>query len=493
MKIYSTISREKESLKTRHIGRVSLFVCGPTVYDDSHIGHARTYIAFDVVARYLKYSGYSVFYLQNITDVDDKIIKRAAEKSVSPRALTKKFEKRYLEDMQALGVRNVNYYARATDHIPEIIGQIERLIEKGFAYETETGVYFDESRFPDFGKLSHQSAEDLEKHRIEPDPTKRNSGDFALWKKRLEGEEGRGSQFEDEVLWDSPWGKGRPGWHIEDTAITETYFGPQYDIHGGAMDLIFPHHEAEIAQMEAASGKKPLVRYWMHTGFLNVRGEKMSKSLGNFTTIRDMLKKYDAQAFRLFVLLSHYKSPIEFSEAALEQAEKSLERLLLAAKILDGKIEIHKQTDDMKEDREGAAYDDPDVASAKTQFLEHMDNDFNTPYALRAIFDLVRSLNRRINEGSISQKSLREARNFIGHAGGILGLNFFVPCQTEGQRTAVKADGGVTTGGPTVDGLVELLVATRQKLRERKEWQLADGIRNGMKEMGISIEDSKKI
>ena len=198
----------------------------------------------------------------------------------------------------------------------EIISQIERLMEKGFAYETHTGVYIDESLFPDFGKLLHQSAEELKKHRIEPDPTKRNSRDFALWKKRQEGEGSSGhgnqnNQFDEDVVWDSPWGKGRPGWHIEDTAITETYFGPQYDIHGGAMDLIFPHHEAEIAQMEAASGKKPLVRYWMHTGFLNVGGEKMSKSLGNFTAIRDMLKEYDAQAFRLFVLLSHYSSAID--------------------------------------------------------------------------------------------------------------------------------------------------------------------------------------
>ena len=215
--------------------------------------------------------------------------------------------------MHALGVTNVNYYARATEHIPEIIGQIERLIEMGFAYETESGIYFDESRFEDFGKLSHQNAEDLKKHRIEPDPTKRNPGDFSLWKKRQDGEE---------VTWDSPWGKGRPGWHIEDTAITETYFGAQYDIHGGAMDLIFPHHEAEIAQMEATSGKKPLVRYWMHTGFLNVKGEKMSKSLGNFTTIRDMLQKYEADAFRFFVLLAHYRSPIDFSEEALEQAQQ---------------------------------------------------------------------------------------------------------------------------------------------------------------------------
>jgi cysteinyl-tRNA synthetase len=330
MKIQSTMTGDKENFQPIHNNRINLFVCGPTVYDDSHIGHARTYIAFDVVARYLKYKGFSVFYLQNITDVDDKIIQRAAEIGASPRSLARRFEQRYLEDMHALGVTNVNYYARATEHVPEIINQIERLSELGFAYETESGIYFDESRFEDFGKLSHQNADDRKLHRIEPDPTKRNPGDFSLWKKRQDGED---------VTWASPWGPGRPGWHIEDTAITETYLGAQYDIHGGAMDLIFPHHEAEIAQMEATSGKKPLVRYWMHTGFLNVRGEKMSKSLGNFTTIRDMLQKYEADAFRLFVLLAHYRSPIDFSEEALEQAGKSLERIRQAAKIIEEQLE----------------------------------------------------------------------------------------------------------------------------------------------------------
>jgi len=482
MKIYSTISREKERLKTIHSGRINLFVCGPTVYDDSHIGHARTYIAFDVVARYLKYRGYSVFYLQNITDVDDKIIARAAEKGISPRTLARRFEQRYLEDMESLGVTNVNYYARATEHIPEIISQIERLNELGFAYETQTGIYFDESLFADFGKLSHQSAEELKKHRIEPDPTKKNSGDFALWKKRKIGNEGSGhaersGQFDDEIAWDSPWGKGRPGWHIEDTAITETYFGQQYDIHGGAMDLIFPHHEAEIAQMEAASGKKPMVRYWMHTGFLNVNGEKMSKSLGNFTTIRDMLKVHDAQAFRLFVLLSHYSSPIDFSPDALKQAQRSLERLRHAGRIIDERIDIE---DDEDRHLESSDDSDPAVASAKAQFLEHMDNDFNVPYALRTVFDLIRDINRRINEERISQKGLKEAREFLIEAGEVLGLSIFSPAGAAQKKPEADA----------AEKLAELLIITRQKLREKKDWQLADEIRSRMNMLGISVEDT---
>ncbi len=370
--------------------------------------------------------------------------------------------------MHALGVTNVSYYARATEHIPEIISQIERLIEKGFAYETETGIYFDESRFQDFGKLSHQNAEDLMKHRIEPDPSKRNPGDFSLWKKRQDGED---------VTWDSPWGLGRPGWHIEDTAITETYLGAQYDIHGGAMDLIFPHHEAEIAQMEATYGKKPLVRYWMHTGFLNVKGEKMSKSLGNFTTIRDMLQKYEADAFRFFVLLAHYRSPIDFSEEALEQAQKSLERIRQAAKIIEEQLETAPEP-------ESSAIEpldpivDPDVAEAKARFLESMDNDFNTPYALKAVFDLVREVNRRINEKTISRKGLQDASEQLREFGEILGLGFFAA----GRKPAEKA---------TTDNLIELLIEMRQKLREKKEWQLADEIRARLSELNIVIEDTK--
>jgi cysteinyl-tRNA synthetase len=464
MKIQNTITGNKEDFQTTHGGRINLFVCGPTVYDNSHIGHARTYIVFDVVARYLKHKGFSVFYLQNITDVDDKIIKRATQLGVSPQRLAREFEQKYLEDMRALGVSNVNYYARATDHIPEIISQIERLMKKGFAYETETGVYFDESRFEDFGKLSHISAEDMEKHRIEPDATKRNPGDFSLWKKR---------QDEEDVTWDSPWGKGRPGWHIEDTAITEAYFGPQYDIHGGAMDLIFPHHEAEIAQMEAISGKKPLVRYWMHTGFLNVKGEKMSKSLGNFTTIKDMLQKYDADSFKIFVLLAHYRSPIDFSEKALEQADKSLQRIRQAVKIIEEQLETAAESSAPDEI-------DPVVDEAKTAFLESMDNDFNTPYALRAVFDLVRQANRRINEKTISRKGLLDISEQLKEFEEILGLSF----RSEGEKPADKADA-------VTDHLIKLLIETRQKLRERKEWQLADEIRSRLNELSIVLEDAK--
>ncbi len=472
MMIQSTLSGNKEPFTPIHKTRINFFVCGPTVYDDSHIGHARTYIAFDVVDRYFKHKGFSVFYLQNITDVDDKIIQRAAELRVSPLTLARRFEKRYLEDMCALGVINVNLYARSTEHIPEIIGQIERLVEKGYAYETETGVYFDESKFADFGKLSHQTPEDLEKHRIEPDPTKRNPGDFSLWKKRQDG---------DEVTWDSPWGKGRPGWHIEDTAITETYFGPQYDIHGGAMDLIFPHHEAEIAQMEATSGKKPLVRCWMHTGFLNVKGEKMSKSLGNFITIREMLQRYDAESFRFFVLSAHYRSPIDFSEAALGQSRKSLERIRQLARTIDEQMGKGIEPNEEKAPRSLETEEiDAGVSEARAKFIEHMDNDFNTPYALRVIFELVRDVNRRINEKTVSRKALYDVKAFLEEVGEILGINF------SGAEKEVGGAAEDLTGN-----LIELLIDVRQKLREKKDWQLADEIRARMNELDIVLEDAK--
>jgi len=464
MLIYSTLSGKKEPFQPIHKNRINIFVCGPTVYDNSHIGHARTYIAFDVVARYLKYKGFSVFYLQNITDVDDKIIQRASELAVGPLALACKFERRYLEDMQALGVTNVNLYARATEHIPEIISQIQRLVELGYAYETDTGVYFDESRFEDFGKLSHQTLEEVARHRIEPDQTKRNPGDFSLWKKREDGAE---------VTWDSPWGRGRPGWHIEDTAITETYFGPQYDIHGGAMDLIFPHHEAEIAQMEATSGKKPLVRAWMHTGFLNVKGEKMSKSLGNFMTIREMLERCDADAFRLFVLLAHYRSPIDFSEEVLEQSRKSLERIRHLIKIIDEQLETPGEITET----EGI---DAILIKAKVEFLEAMDDDFNTVYALSAVFDLVRDINRRISGKTVSKKALRDTKHLLEEFGGILGISLSSGSEIPtGKEDDMPSD------------LIELLMEIRQRLREKKDWELADQIRERMKELNVVLEDSQ--
>lgn len=465
IKLYNTMTRKKEIFKPLEGNRVKLFVCGPTVYDYSHIGHARTYISFDVIVRYMKYSGYTVFYVQNITDLDDKILKRADELETSPLELARRYEEKYLHDMKLLGVENVNLYARATEHIPEIIRQIAVLVEKGFAYETDKGVYFDESKFEDFGKLSNRNIEDLNVHRIGPDSSKRNPGDFALWKKRERISE------DQEMIWDSPWGTGRPGWHIEDTAITETYFGPQYDIHGGGLDLIFPHHEAEIAQMEASSGKKPMVRYWMHTGFLNVKGEKMSKSLGNFITINELLEKYSPEVFRFFVLSTHYRSPIDFSSEILHQSSQGLNRIYKLIETInseldsDASISLDNDSDYIQK-----------LAAVREEFFEAMDNDFNTPAAISTIFDLIRDVNRDIHQSNISKNSLTKLKAIIIEFGYVLGLDFSLELEN---------------GENLEDELLDLLLYVREKLRENKNWELSDEIRDKLKDLNIALEDKK--
>jgi cysteinyl-tRNA synthetase len=416
MELYSTLSRTVEPLETLHPDRIALFVCGPTVYDYSHLGHARTYVVFDVLVKYLRWTGKEVFYLQNITDVDDKIINRAREEGTSQSTLARKFEVEYLRDMQSLGIDAVSYYARATTHITEIIGQVRRLIEKEVAYVTESGVYFNLDTFGHNGELSGQ--ERAKRVSRVSDVTKHNPLDFALWKL---GEFG-------EYTWDSPWGRGRPGWHIEDTAISEKYFGQQYDIHGGGLDLIFPHHEAEIAQMESLEGKHPMVRYWMHTGFLTVKGEKMSKSLGNFITIRDALKTWNRDVLRYFILLSHYRSPLQATDEGLANAAKGLDHIRAIAR------------QDKGADAEG-----------RRAFIEAMESDLNTPMALAAIQKLA---------GSGDLEALREY-------GQILGINFLKE-----------------TSAP-----LSVLHEIRAELRAQKQFAVADLIRERMVAAGITITD----
>jgi len=453
--VYNTMTRQKEELIIDN-NRIKLFVCGPTVYDYSHIGHARTYIAFDVIVRYLKHSGYSVFYLQNITDIDDKIINRAKERNVDPLELSHKFEEEYLKDMELLNVKNVNFYARATEHMDEIIAQVQTLIDKGYAYDTETGVYFDVSKFEGFGKLSNRKLDDLQNVRIAVDSTKKDPKDFALWKKQ-----------DEEPYWDSPWGKGRPGWHIEDTAITESYFGPQYNIHGGGLDLIFPHHDAEIAQMEAASGKEPLVECWMHTGFLNVRGEKMSKSLVNFITIKELLKLYSPEVYRFFVLSTHYRSPIDFSDEILKQAESSLKRIQNSGKLL---MELSKFTSLPDEDESNFA---EEVDSFRENFFAAMDNDFNTPIALSHIFDFTHKLNKQLANQSLTNEVIESIVSTFKEIEEILGFNI------------VSLD----SSSDSSDAVLDILKDVREELRADKNWDLADKIRDELSDIGISLED----
>ncbi len=443
VKVYSTIAKAVESFEPINGNKVNFFVCGPTVYDYSHLGHAKTYTQFDFIVKYLRWRGYQVFYLQNVTDLDDKIIKRAQERGISWQELARGFEKYYMEDMKALHNTAVDKFARATDHIPQIIAQVQTLLDKGYAYHTSDGIYYEISRFDEYGKLSGRTeiGEDDSVSRIDESAEKRGWNDFCLWKASKPGE----------PCWDSPFGPGRPGWHIEDTAITETYFGPQYDIHGGAIDLIFPHHEAEIAQMEAASGKKPLVRYWLHTGFLNINAQKMSKSLGNFKTIRDVLTMYDYRTLRYFFISSHYRTTIEFNETVLEQAKNSIKR-----------IEEFIFNIDSNFDDTGA---EGDIEDAKSRVIEALDEDFNTPRAFAAIFDFIRNQNAKGKSGKRTLQFMRDLNQFL---------------------EIMKFD------GEDLEAEIQALIDQRQAFRAQKDFKKADEIRDKLIAMGIQLYDTKE-
>jgi cysteinyl-tRNA synthetase len=461
LKIYNTLSRSLEVFEPIRGNRVYMYVCGPTTYDYSHLGHARTYVAYDIMARYLRYRGYSLFFLMNITDVDDKIIDRAREKGVDPISLAREYEKYFLEDLESLGIKSINLFARASEYIGEIIDLVRRLVEKGYAYETETGVYFDTSRYPDYGRLSRQKPEELAMHRIEPDPTKKHPQDFALWKKRSSEEFG----------WNSPWGHGRPGWHIEDTAIILTHFGAQCDIHGGAIELAFPHHEAEIAQAECATGVKPFAKYWCHTGLLTVSGEKMSKSLGNFITIREVLREYDAEVLRLFFSSAHYRSPIDFEWKYLEQSKSNLEylySLIQDLELMDGRDSLSPAEASLLNR----------LSYYRSEFLSALDDDFNTPRSLAVIYELAGETRRLIqSEGSLNRNLKDELLKTFYELGGILGVI---------QRKTPKASLDVCVS------LVNMLLEMRELFRKERRYQIADEIRQRLAELGFEIEDTAK-
>ncbi len=459
LKIYNTRTRSLEVFKPLNGNRVFMFVCGPTVYDYSHIGHARVFVFFDVVARWLRRLGYSLFYIVNITDVDDKIVGRAVEEGTHPLDLARKYEKFFLEDMVSLNVISPNLYARASDYLREIFEQIEMLLSKNHAYVTPTGVYFDITTFSDYGKLSGRDPKELIVHRIEPDPTKRNPGDFALWRVRPKHEFG----------WDSPWGYGRPGWHIEDTAITIRHFGPQYDIHGGAVELIFPHHEAEIAQAESFTGIKPFVNFWIHVGLLTVGGEKMSKSLGNYVTIREALNKYGANTLRLYLLQTHYRSPIDFTWDALESTHKTFSRIEVA----------HSRLEQLEVRGDGGVSDDEIELRKKTErarekFDESMNNDLNTAEAVASYLDLVSAINEYTNKRSDIDKVTYElVINTLNYMNSVLG--FVVRPSSMGELA---------------EALIRLLVDVRSELRKRKIWELSDKLREDLRRLGIELQDT---
>ena len=465
LKLYNTLTRKKEIFRPIKTKKINLFACGPTVYDFAHLGHAKTYVAFDVIIKYLRKNGFDVFYLQNITDIDDKIIKRAREKRVTLKKLASDFEKKYFKDMKELKIDSVTKYARATNHIGGIISQVERLLEKGYAYQTEDGIYYDISRFKDYGKLARRTVSQAEDgvSRIDESIKKRNKGDFCLWK----------LSKPKEPKWKSPWGWGRPGWHIEDTAITEKYFGPQYDIHGGGQDLMFPHHEAEISQMEAISGKKPLANYWLHIGLLTVQGRKMAKSLGNFITIKDFLKKYNDRLLRFFFVKSHYRSPIDYSENAIFQTKKELEKIDEFVNKLSGTMRGKPAR--LRYAEGIAGRQNPKIIKqVKEKFEKAMEDDFNTVKAIAAIFELINQANPLIDKNLLGQREAKQILGFLKKIDEVFCFIFWKKEKKEVPQEILK------------------LVQKREKFRRQKNWREADETRKEIEKLGYQIEDTKK-
>ncbi|HML45321.1 MAG TPA: cysteine--tRNA ligase [Clostridia bacterium] len=453
MKIYNTLTRRKEEFEPIKPGKVSMYVCGPTVYDFFHIGNARPFVLFDTLRRYLEYRGNEVTFVQNITDIDDKMIRRANEEGITVQALGERFTDAYFEDAKALGIRPATVHPKATEHIPQIIELVKTLVDKGLAYAVDGDVYFDTQAFPGYGKLCGQNLEDLESGaRIEVTEIKRHPMDFALWKAQKPGE----------PAWESPWGLGRPGWHIECSAMSMQYLGETFDLHCGGQDLIFPHHENEIAQSEGATGK-PLARYWMHNGFLNINNEKMSKSLGNFFTVHDILREYDPEAVRMFLLSAQYRSPLNFSRDQIEQANSALQRLYIARDRLDFLL-AHAPAGEADAEALRQAED------LSRRFEEAMDDDLNTADAIGALFELVRLINTGLNEAA-SKATVEAVQARFRNLCGILGL-------------VAKASAS------ELPEAVESLLKERADARKAKKWQESDRLRDAIKDLGYAVEDT---
>ncbi len=458
MKLYNTLTRKKEDFKPVDDNEVRIYSCGPTVYNYFHIGNARPFIIFDVMRRYLLYRGYNVKFVQNFTDIDDKMIKKANEEGITVKELADRYIKEYFIDSKGLGISEATVHPRATENIDAIIELIEALEKKGYAYAVDGDVYFDTKRFEKYGKLSGHNLEDLEAgSRIDVDDRKKAPVDFALWKAQKPGE----------PAWDSPWGKGRPGWHIECSAMANRYLGETIDIHCGGQDLVFPHHENEIAQSEAANGKT-FARYWLHNGFINVDNEKMSKSLGNFFTVRDIAEKFDYEVIRFFMLCAHYRSPINFSDELLTQAKNGLERIYNCignVKHVREHLSLPHMSGSEKEIAER-------LSAIKDGFIEAMDDDLNTADAISKIFDAVKEINSNITSAAeVSIEIADFAQTLLKELTGVLGI---------AQREREQED----------DSEINQLVAQRQQARKEKNWKLADEIRDRLNKMGVTLEDT---
>ena len=458
MYIYNSLSRKKEEFKPVHEGKAGIYACGPTVYNYFHIGNARPFITFDVLRRQLEREGYDVTFVQNFTDIDDKMIRRANEEGITVKELADRFIAEYYTDAKALGIRPATVHPKATEHIPEIIALVSRLIENGHAYATPSGDVYYRVSFPGYGKLSGQRTEEREmgaSDRLDVETEKESPEDFTLWKAQKPGE----------PAWDSPWGKGRPGWHIECSAMSMKYLGETFDIHCGGKDLLFPHHENEIAQSEGATGK-PYVHYWMHNGFINVDNQKMSKSLNNFFTVRDISKEYDLEAVRLFMLSSHYRSPINFSRELIEAANASLNRLYTARNHL--RFYVENGEDRPMNDDEKAFTER--IKGYEKRFDDAMDDDLNTADALGAVFELVKDANVSIGEKS-SKEAAETALGSLRALCGVLGF--------------------LTKEEDEIPAEIQQMLQEREEARKNKDWKRSDELRDALKDVGYIVEDTK--
>ncbi|WP_296135349.1 cysteine--tRNA ligase [uncultured Eubacterium sp.] len=455
MKIFNTMTRRKEEFVPLDKNEVKIYACGPTVYNYIHIGNARPLCVFDVLRRYLEYRGYNVRFVQNFTDVDDKIIKRANEEGLTFEEISKKYIKEFWTDAHGLNFKDATVHPKATENIDEIINIIKTLEEKGYAYAVDGDVYYRTLKFKDYGKLSHQPIEDLQSGaRIAIGEKKENPLDFALWKAAKEGE----------PYWDSPWGKGRPGWHIECSAMNKRYLGDSIDIHCGGKDLVFPHHENEIAQSEAANDA-PFAKYWMHNGYINVDNVKMSKSLGNFKTVREIANVYGYEVIRYFLISSHYRSPINYSIDIIEQCQSALDRLYTCRESLDFAIKNAKS--DIDDDEEILKL----IASAKDEFIKAMDDDLNTADGIAAVFNLVSTINTEIINKEVSLNVCKKAAEMFDELTGVLGLLY-------------------NRKSNDIDDDIEKLIEQRQTARANKDWATADKIRDELKAKGIILKDT---
>ncbi len=458
IRVFNTVTKKKEEFVPVSGKKVGMYACGPTVYDFFHIGNARIFIVFDVIRRYLRWRGFEVKFVQNFTDIDDKMIKRANELGITVAELAERYIEAYFEDVQALGVEPADFHPKATEHIKEMVSLIETLIEKGMAYEVDGDVYFHTPAFKQYGELSNQPLEELVSGaRVEVDERKRHPLDFALWKKEKPGE----------PAWQSPWGKGRPGWHIECSVMASKYLGDTLDIHGGGPDLVFPHHENEKAQSEGATGKK-FAKYWLHAGYLNINQEKMSKSLGNFMTVREIRKHVDPEVIRFFMLSAHYRNPINYSAELLQQAESGLARLNNVVynlrDLLEKLPQEQAETTDVQEKQAA-------LQVYRNRFIAAMDDDFNTADGLAVLFDLARETNAYLQSREPSRIVAEKTLAFFEEVGSILG---FFAGEAENE----------------LDLKVNALIEGRQAAREAKDWAVADAIRAELQAMGIVLEDT---